>query len=120
MATDAATQSTDVVRDHDPCVQLRIIGNRLTRGRILDGRATMSTQNNNIVDRQLACMVNPRAAVCAAPAGKAQVREIHDMVVRAQTATVRSVETAQQHAANRYARYRQAACQMIQDQAAGN
>jgi hypothetical protein len=109
----------EVIGDYDTCTNLRTTANRLTRG-VREGKVTMSVQNNNIVDRRVACNVNPRAPVCAVPFGRTQVRDITAMVVDGQISTVRSVEKAWQLSSERNNRYRMAACQRIQDQIKDN
>jgi hypothetical protein len=109
----------EFVGEYDTCTNLRTTANRLTRG-VREGKVTMSVQNNNIVDRRVACNVNPRAPVCTMPFGSNQVRNITAMVVDGQIATTRSVEHAWKMSSDRNNRYRMAACQRIQDQIKDN
>lgn len=108
----------EIVAEHDTCTHLRTTANRIARG-LREAKPTMAVSHNNIIDRRIACAVNPRANICTATPTSTPVRAINALGVGGQMASVRSLEAAQQRNADRNSRYRMAACEKIREQAGG-
>jgi L-serine deaminase len=98
-----------IVDNYDDCAGLKDMGSRMSRP--IGTFKTTLQGKNNILDHKMACSVQRNAPGCTGTMStRTQVKEVLDMMSKAQQRGVRSVETARQNYIERHARYNRAQC----------